>query len=88
MAQDFLRLPSNACFLHFEAGNYWATTGNVSVVTSRFWGFLTLGVLFRCSYDEDYCILGSMLGSPYFGKPQFQFLIGRSSKERPATTHL
>ena len=31
-------------------------------------GFLKLGVPFAGPYNKDYSILGSILGSPYFGK--------------------
>ena len=32
------------------------------------------GILFRGPYDKDYSILGSILGSPYFGKLPYRGL--------------
>ena len=32
------------------------------------WGFLKLGYLFGDPHNEDHSMLGSILGSPYFGK--------------------
>ena len=31
-------------------------------------GFPKLGVIFEAPHNKDYSILGSILGSPYFGK--------------------
>ena len=46
-------------------------------VCIRFGGFLKLGVPFGGPHNEEYSILGSMLGSLYFGKLPFVFVASR-----------
>ena len=39
------------------------------------WGFPKIkGTLFACPYNKDYSILGSILGSPYFGRLPYMYI--------------
>ena len=40
----------------------------IIVLLGPYWGTPILGNLFGCLHNKDYSILGSILGSPYFGK--------------------